>query len=696
MDIMKRCAVCILLLAVATAWFFTTCGNDGSSVPSPAVTVSPLLDTINSDTLVVKATGATSATCTITGAQGRALGSGAPDNIEYTVGIERAVVVHCGNLAAIIPVGADEVALTTASTSVANSLNNTMMGSGIVMLASAIEKVLDAPDNSGNAKSLYKVTETNNSIVADALIEIALALDVIANPNDLTTLKNAIIKILVNSGEAVVIESVGSGGTLSACTDAAAQTFSSQAKTANASVIGMTGCLVYHGLDAITDQNNPLGAPANNVPESFRSVAKETGIIQELVNSFVDNRYFATSNIHSYLFTTLGHTAYLENDEGVISSTTISSGDMGTTLASLFAAIQTTTDLDSYRFHTGYNPSGGWEINAAATLQTLPEACVDSDRSTACSVDPLHFDFDGTTLTANPSGSYILEMIYQGGAFTTKGYILNATTGKPYRNALYQPVQVTINPSDYSAIDYANPLYVAALDPMNDGAGNSAPFSNANWRAKYPAMSLVNNAYLFPTPEIVGRQWGVVGQTPNLSRLSALQAYTIGKMIERGMAAFPVGSTYPMLNDHNNTVSQWQSLTTTWLQSGTPAPKINGSGSMRLRNGQLTVSSASCTNSMGSAVACTVTCTIRISQSPITVPEGTKFNVTSGSYSVSSTPIGTITYTPTYLLVATSNTSAQLLGDLNLSYSFTGQSLRSKVISGTAINATYSMTAIGN
>lgn len=692
---MKHWVLYVLVVITAVIWLLSRCGSDSVETPATAISASPLLDTINSDTLVVKAIGATSATCTVTGAQGRALGSGSPNNIEYHVGIERAVVVHCGTLAAIIPVGADEVSLTAASTSVANSLNDTMMGPSIVMLASAIEKVLDAPDNSGNTKSLFKSTGGNNSTVADALIEIALALDTITNPTDLAALKTAIIKILVNSGEAVVIENVGSGKTLSACTDAAAQSFSSQAKTANASVIGMTGCLVYHGLDAITDQNNPLGAPANNVPESFRSVAKETGVIQELVNSFVDNRYFATASIHGYLFTTLGHTAYLENDEGVVTDTTVSATDMGTTLASLFAAIQTTTDLDTYRFHTGYNPSGGWEVNAAATLQTLPEACVDSDRSTSCPVSPLKFNFDGTTLTESASGAYILEMVYHNG-FTGKGYVLNATTGKPYRNALYQPVQVTIDPASYSAIDYANPLYSAALDPMNDGAGNSAPFSNTDWRTKYPGMNLVDNAYLFPTPEIVGREWGVVGQSPNLSRLSALQAYAIGKMIERGMAAFPVGSTHPILRDHSQTVSAWQTLTTTWLQSGTPAPKVTGSGSMSLRRGVLTISSASCVNSSGQSVACTVTTTIRYSQTGTAVPEGTKYAITSGNLTVTSTPIGTMIYNPTYLLVAPSNTSAQFMGDLNLTFSFTGQNLNSKIQGSTTTNATYSMTAIGN
>lgn len=692
---MKQWFIYILAVVVAVIWLLIRCGGDGVQTPETSASSSPLLDTINSDALVVKATGGSSTTCTVTGARGRALGSGSPSNIEYQVGIERAVVVHCGSLAAILPVGADEVTLSATSTSVANALNDTMMGPGIVMLASAAEKVLNAPDNSGNTKSVFKSTGGNNSTVSDALIEIALALDVIANPTDLATLKTAIIKILVNSGEAVVIENVGSGQTLSACTDAAAQTFSTQAKTANASVIGMTGCLVYHGLDAITDQNNPLGAPANNVPESFRSVAKETGVVQELVNSFVDNRYFTTSNIHTYLFTTLGHTAYLEDDEGNVTDTTISAADMSTTLASLFANIQTTTDLDTYKFHTGYNPSGGWEINAAATLQTLPEACVDSDRSTACSVSPLKFDFDGTTLTENASGAYILEMIYLNG-FTNKGYVLNATSGKPYRNALYQPVQVTIDPSAYSAIDYANPLYIAALDPMNDGAGNSAPFSNADWRAKYPSMSNVNNAYLFPTPEIVGREWGVVGQSPNLGRLSALQAYSIGKMIERGMAAFPVGSTHPIMRDHTQTVTAWQTLTTTWLQSGTPAPKITASGSMTLRRGVLTIGSASCVNTSGQSVACTVTTTIRYSQTGIPVPEGTKYTITSGNLTVTSAPIGTVVYTPTYLLVAPSDTSAQFLGDLNLSLSFTGQKLNSKIQGNNALNATYSMTAIGS
>lgn len=708
---MKRIAkrywfVPVVLLSLGFAKYLPILSGCGSS--SVATEEGRSGAPLSEDTLTIKVEGAASSTdtCVISGETGRELGTGAPTAISYHVGIERAAIVTCGSLAAVFQIGDETVTLTAVSTAVANKLAGQSMGPGTLMLASMLADLETAAQTSTSAKGVMGMKGLGNTtgLVSDSLVEIASALSTLASPTDLTAVKNAIIKILVNSGEPVVIENVGAGKTLSACTTAAAATFSTEAVAVDAATIGLTGCLVYHSQDAVFDLNDPLGAPANNIPASFRSVAKESGVVQKLVDSFVNNSYVTMASVNNYIFSLLGHTVYSQDDEGVTTDRSISATDMSNILLPFLglpggdnsggeSTITTSTNLKSYRFHEGYNPSGGWEINAAATLQTLPVECVDSDKDTVCPVQPLKFDFNGTTLTPNASGNYIVEMQYLGGVFTSSAYVIDVTTGTPYRNAFYQPVQVTIVPADYSAIDYANPLYQAALDPMNDGAGNSAPFSNADWRTKYPAMNNVANTYLFPTPEAAARQFAVLLQDTNLTNIPALQAYIISKLMTGGMAAFRVGTNYDIFRDHGKTLTNWESITATWLAAATPSASVTVTGTTRVETGLLTIRSATCKNSLNQTVTCTVASTIRLNQTGQVVSGGTQFNITSGTMTVNSATLGatTITYSPTYLLVATDNKSAQLLGDLNLSFSFTGTGIASKITSGSRIQPTYSM-----
>lgn len=687
-------SVCVLALAA--------CGSSSTGTGA-AATDAAATDT----TSTIKVVGATSATCTVSGALGADIGSGVPDAVSYTTTDEEAAIVTCGSDSAIFKVGDATVTLTATSTAVAEKFVGLAMGPGTVLLASTVADLIDgdvqANVSAGKGVHVWKDLGSNNNIVSQALVDVATALSTLTTPTDIIAVKGAIIKLLINSGEPVVIENVGANKTISACTNAAVAGYSASAVAVDASTIGLTGCLVYHSMDAVTDLNNPLGVSANNIPSAFRTVAKESGVIQQLVNDIQNGRTYTMAQINTYLFTTLGHTVYSQDDEGVETMGSISAANMTGILAAFLnvagkdtTGVETTitnsTDMRTFKFHEGYNPSGGWEINAAATLQTLPAACVDSDPTTVCSVSPLKFDFDGTTLTQNASGSFILEMEYSGGTFLNKGYVINTTTGKPYRNAFYQPVEPIITASNYSAIDYANPLYQVALDPMNNGAGSSAPFSNVDWRARYPLMSNVANSYIFPAPEVAARQIAVMQQNTNLTTIPALQAFAITKLMTNGMAAFRAGTLYEIFVDHGKTLSNWESLTATWLQSGTPAGSVSTTETFKIQGGNVTfISNSTCLDQSGASVSCNIGSTLRVSQTGTAVTGGTKFAVTSGTITVTSPPLGSgsKTYTPTYLLVAPDNLSAQFVGDIKYSFTFTfGSNISTMITAGTKLQTT--------
>lgn len=695
------------LLIVLGLAVLAACGST-SSVTGDATVAS------SSASATIKVVGASAATCTVSGALGAAIGSGAPEAVSYTATDEEAAIMTCGSGAAIFKVGASTVTLTATSTAVAAKFAGLAMGKGTILLSSTVADLVDADVqasvSAGKGVHVWKDLGSSNNVVSQALVDVATALSTLASPTDILAVKDAVIKLLINSGEPVVIENVGENKTISACTNAAVAGYSASAVAVNASTIGMTGCLVYHSLDAVTDLNDPLGVSANNIPAAFRTVAKESGVIQELVNDVQNGRTYTMASINDYLFSILGHTVYSQDDEGVVTTGSISASNMSGILAALLnvsgkdtGGVETTitnaTDMRSFKFHEGYNPSGGWEINAAAVLQTLPSACTDSNPATTCSVTPLKYNFDGTTLTQSAGGSYILEMQYSGGSFLNSAYVINAGTGKPYRDAFYQPVRVSITASSYSAIDYANPLYQVALDPMTNGAGSSAPFSDAAWRARYPAMSNVANAYLFPAPEVAARQIAVLQQNTNLTTIPALQAYAITKLMTRGMAAFRAGSLYEIFVDHAKTLTNWESLTATWLRSGTQAPSVStvSGGTFKIQGGKFTfLANTTCIDNTGATVNCSISAnSVQLNQTGQAVTGGTKFAVVAGNFSITSPPLGanSVNYTPTYLLVAPDNLSAQFIGDIKFYLSFTHDSNISTLItSGNKLQNVYSLT----
>lgn len=677
-------------VALFCVFLFVNCsGGSGSS--SDQEVISPF-----SDTLSLTVTGASSSTCTITGNGGQTLGEGTPSSISYQVGLEESAIVTCGDLSSVFSLDDETVALSADSTALVNALDGISLDLGSALIISMISDLLTDsvnPNISPRIKSAVKKASGDSNAVVDSLVDFSAALEDLEDASDDSTRKQKIIALLVNSGEPVLIENVGLGQTISTCTDEEAQEFSEDAVAINATTIGLTGCLVYHSLDATTDLNNPEGAPAVNVPDSFRSLATESGVIAELVEAQSDNRTFTVSSLNAYLFDELGYTAYSQDDEGTTTNQTIDSDDLESFFTELLdTEFEEANDFEEFRFHTGYNPSGGWEINAAASLQDLGASCMDSSRDTVCAVSPLKFDFDGTTLTQNALGDYILRMVYDGG-FQDYGYAIDVETDLPYRDANYQPVQIIIDADAYSAIDYTNPLYVEALNPMENDDGDSAPYSSAAWRALYPDMSNVDNSYRFATPEVAVRLL-TLALNANLDEMSALQAYGLSKLATRGTAAIEMeNGTNAILNDHGKTLSQWDDLTTTWLASGTVRKEIEGSGKMTVStSGGLTIGTATCTVG-GVTQSCTVSSTIALSLSTSAFGGGTLFPTT-GSVTVTSSSFGTKVFTPIGLLVSSNEKNGSLVGASGLTFTFTGQKFREKFLERKEVKATYGLTAL--
>ncbi len=560
-----------------------------------------------------------------------------------------------------------------------------------------------------NATMMTKDVGSINNVVKDALTEVSDALAVLVNPTDIVQTKMAIIKFLVNSGEPVVIENIGPNQTLSACTDLAATKFSTMAKAMDASPIGMKGCLVYNKSAAVTDLNDPLEISTHSLPASFRSVARETGVVYELLNDIQNGRSYAMAGVSDYLFSLLGHAVYFDSDEGVVTPITISPVQMtgifstflglpGADTSGVENKIVRNADLRNYRVHFGFNPSGGWEINVAAAPQNLPSACIDSYPVSGCPVAPARFDFDGATLTPNANGPYILKMVYWNGGFLDLAYVIRFDTGEPYRDIFYQAVHTPVVASNYSVIDYPNPAYQADLDPLSDGQGHSVPFANAAWRAAFPTMSLVKNAYLFPAPEVAARQFALLQQNPNLTKIPALQAYAITKLMTRGMAAFRAGSVYGIFGDHDKAMVDWENITALWLRErGTADPFVMNTGNLKIQNGKLTFLGDNnvCTDDQRHNVRCSISSEgLKLKQSGKSVEGGTRFDITDGNITVTSPVLGdhSKNYTPAYLLVAPDGRSAQLIGDIKLSFSFNYFNIPGYVTSGSKLQSNYTMT----
>lgn len=682
--------------------FNQACSGSGGSGTSSSL--SEEFGVIYSDDYSLAVTGANSHdSCTVTGSGGRELGRGTPDSVTYNVGLEQMVIVQCGDLKAITSVGTDSVTLSQDSTDTAETFEGLSLQDGTELILNTINQIdedLATEENRTVAVSKNLKFATGSvvpsTMVSDSLVQFITARDNLSQALTAKSRKQTLISLLINTGEAVVVTSVGGGGSdlMTACTDAAASIFSQYAVAVNATTVGMTGCLVYHSLDAVTDLNNPLGAPANNIPASFRSIVTESGVLAELFASDADNRMFTLADVRSFLFSSLGYTAYTEDDEGTTTSATVATTDLDTFYTSLLdTPITSLSQLNSDKYHTGYNPSGGWEINAAATLQTLDTSCTDSLTTTTCSVSPLKFNFDGTTLTQNNAGSYILQMRYSNGSFLNEAKVINASTSKPYRDTYYRPVTATITASNYSAIDYANPLYQSALNPMKDSQNVSAPYSNAEWKADYPNMSNVDNTYRFPNSEVAVKLILLLQTNQNLNRLSALQAYALAKLTSRGLAAIPLANgNNAILNDHAKTLAQWSSLATTFLQSGSSVKKITATGGMDIQSGVFTIKSATC-KIAGVTVTCTITENLTFNRTGTAVSNGTNYAMT-GTLNVTNSTFGNINYSPTTFWVSTNGKSAAFLGADDLTFTFTGSSLKSKVEGSNKTRVTYSLTAL--
>jgi hypothetical protein len=460
----------------------------------------------------------------------------------------------------------------------------------------------------------------------------------------------AIITLLVTQGQPVLVENIGLSGTMKSCSTAEAKKLASGAVAVDGSVIGLTGCLVFDPLYAITDLNDPLFAP-DSVPASFRSLVTESGVVAALVAALAAHRTYSVAQIAALVFNRLGYPAHSEDDEGHVRAEVVSTDAVTAWVAVLGRQLApgsgTASDGNScgggkvfvchsngqtlciggstvqahlghgdkqgpcpecgdpdgasggggqngsgstcapglsffrgFRFHTGYNPSGGWEMDAAATkTAAVAAACVDSNPQTACPLAPSRVDSTGTTFTPSASGRYLLQLEFRDGRFQNFAWLIEAATGKYQRDAFFQRMKVALDPTAWSAINYANPLYSRCLDPMVTGglygAGceggidqvvASAPYANATWRGLFPGMTMVDNAYVFPNPELVARQGLLLSSVGDWSALDALSAFALLKLITPGSVAIPLPTgTYALIDDPRLTLKDWDARVAAWV-----------------------------------------------------------------------------------------------------------------------------------
>lgn len=598
--------------------------------------MAPVPDVDPVPAMSLRVEGAAAGKCLVIGPYGIELGSGFTEAVEYRIpaGVTtpELAIVRCDDRASVFDVGAASVTLTARSKRIADLVQGRSLRSGTKLIVHAMDHLMI----SGEAQA---------ATVLDSLAQFLKAQDDVLDPapdslssNVLWTAAatakvpkvNDIIKMLVTMGQPVVVQNVGSGKTLGSCSNADAQSaFGDGLSAVDAAIVGMTGCLVYHNLYAITDLNNPLFTP-DNVPASFRAVISENGGVAELRDAIAADRAYNVNHVHKLMFTLLGHKGFSEDDEGQISSQVVAQDALsswvtvaGNVARGTFGGSNScgggktyvchkesnTTHclsgspydshiahgdavgpcnggsflelLKGFRFHTGYNPSGGWEMDvAAAKTETVPIECVDSSKSTACSLPALRFNVSGTTATQSASGSYGLQLEFRGGGFASFAWVIDLTTSKYLRDSLYQRVKVTINPADYTAINYANPFYDRCLDAMTVGAvygtgcyGGvsssvaSAPYANMAWRTLYPGMTNIDNAYLYPSPEVVARQGALLASVDDWSSMTAVEAFGLFKLLTQGTVAIPLPSgIYVLLEDHGKTLRDWDASVAAWLK----------------------------------------------------------------------------------------------------------------------------------
>lgn len=668
-----------------------------------------------SEEMTITAIYATSETCYAYGNDNRELGSGTPDSIAYQVGTETNFIVTCGDLSAIAQVGDETVTLTAESTAAADLLSGCSMSGGTNLVAQLISDLstnLDSVSLNGyfTTTSSYESSPVfAGSVVADGLVTFINALDNLEKDSDDEERKLDLILLLTAMGQPVILENVGEGQILTSCDDVQAQnTFGNYLTATDASVIAMTGCLIYHKLDAITNWNDPLNTPANNTPDSFRSIITESGILTTLLDSLENEKSFSSSSVWDYLFNQVGFTGYQEDGSGTIYTVEITEEDVLSTLNQFLALNLDKWDIASEKFHTNYNPSGGPTYDVVSEewgAISWNETCYDWTAATLsdCPISPLRFDFDGTTATLNESGEYQLRMEWRGGDFQDLAYVVNASTSKPYRNELYHPSKVSLIELGYNATEvnhiYAeNLLHDSSLNSMEDSSGNSAPFSYDSWKDLFPDMNDIDNSFVYPNPEVTARLAILLNHVKNHHSLNALQAFAYSQLLTKGMAAIPkTGSSYTLLNDHNLTLTEWESTTNTWLKSGSAKTSLSGSGQIQIEDGEIDLDIKSeCALANNSKVDCDLNSSdLQVdSESATTLENGSMQFTVTGSFTFKSEDFAEQSFSPTALVISASDNQASFTGEDNLELSFTGSKISSKISSGDKLKQTFTISAM--
>lgn len=568
-------------------------------------------------------------TCRIYRGWGLEMGAGPAPWVGYDAPLsatEEMMNVRCGDdQGTLAPWGAEQAEVTARSSVVSEALVGASLREGTRLVVEAMLRLDPAlPQDQIALRALAEFVFAMDGVDPgdEALAEQSVGLSRRAAKN--RTTKGDLVALLVTMGTPVVIEQLGDGALLSECTEAAASVFSADVQVADASVIGLSGCLVYHRLYLTTDLNDPLFVPPN-VPDAFRAVATESGLLAALYDSLSGSKKkHGLSAVHDLLKDTLGHTHHSENDEGEITMEDVTLADHRAALEAFIAMLQGSAagtacgrhkvfvchhppgnpeneqllcvgepalsahlghgdpsglcgsggglgDFQAYRFHTGYNPSGGWEVDLAGRLSDpWNEACVDSRPTTACPNAPLRFAFDGQAVTESAEAPYVLQLEWRYGEFQPYAWVVRHDDSTYYRDELFHRVKVGIDPSQYGVVNYRNLLSDRCLDPMTAGGvygeacyggsgyTDSAPYSNAYFRTLYPGLVNVDNAYIYPRPELVARLAVLLMTVKNVDQLTTLQAFAVLRLLTEGMVAIPLeAGPYAIVRDHDLSVAAW-------------------------------------------------------------------------------------------------------------------------------------------
>ena len=664
-----------------------------------------------SEVMSLNVNGTSAEECFVYGEQNRLLGSGSPSDITYEVGDESAVKVICDDDTAIVETGSDSVTMSSSSRFAALILDDVEYISGTFLITRLLENISTNEDqlqlnittqndlNLNLNASESSTPDFAGDITASALATFLKHLDKLDRKQNDKARIRSLMKVFLSSGYPILINDMSAtNSTINKCTTAKAQKFLAYTSVATEEEFGQAECLVYHRLDAVTNTNFPDSNPANNQLNTMRYMLTENGILTTLLNTLqksAADKVFTIDDILNHLFVTLGYTAYTEDSSGVITDVTVTSDDIKAYLDDILKKDLENWNISDDRFHTTYNPTGGPTFDVLSTgfqddFSDYTDDCFDwtGNNLSNCPLTPLYFDFDGETLTQNESGDYVLKLEYRDGGFVDEAYVVHKTTSLPFRDSFFEPMSVSLADNGFDKDDldtryYVNALHKNNLNPLANLSGDSVPFSSSYWQGLFSNLEAQDNAYLHPSPEISARGVIVIHRILNSDRIRPVEALFLINHLTRALAAIPLeDGSYALLRDHAKTITEWESLTDTFLQGGVEVRPISGRMNLRITNGELSFTPRkNCKGYAKETESCDMeSVSLLVDKDSKTTDEnGDVIYTLSGSLELTGDNFGTQIYTPTTLRINSSGNRAYLEGATDFAMHFKAKKLITKI-----------------